>query len=301
MLRSHLDVIAPPALDCRTTGARSRVGAYVEFAPSPALAGIVECSWVHVVASGATSGARGWHRVLPDDALSLAFSCTRGGDGLTIEPHLGILGPVTKPRLYPILPGREMVAIKVRPEWAPAILGAFASDHADTFEDATPILTTGGRDVGGRDVLGRLASSRDWREALRVLWRVVAGQLAREPARLTNGGVAHRVLHVLRSAPPSAPVRWAAGELRMSPRHLRRVVVDAVGRTPLDLYRNWRFLRALALADAVARPSWAQLAARCGYADQSHLVRDFHELTGETPDRLAAERRRESDSSPAPL
>ena len=295
MHRSHLDALTPAEQDYRAAGARSRVGAYVEFAPPPALAGIVECTWAHVVAGDATSGALGWHRVLPDDALSLAFSCTRNGAGLTIEPYLGVLGPVTKPRLYPIVPGREMVAIKMRPEWAPAILGAFAGDHADTFEDATPIQT-----AGGRDALDQLASSRDWREALRVLWRVVTAQLAREPARLTNGGVAHRALHVLRTAPPSAPVRWAARELRMSPRHLRRVVVDAVGRTPMDLYRNWRFLRTLALADAVARPAWAQLAARCGYADQSHLVRDFHELTGETPERLAAERRQESHSSPAP-
>lgn len=296
MHRSHLDALAPPTDDYRAAGARSRVGAYVEFAPPSALAGIVECSWAHVVASDATRGAMRWHRVLPDDALSLAFSCTRDWDGVVIEAHLGILGPVTIPRLYPILPGREMVAIKVRPEWAPGILGAFASDHADMFEAATPILAT-----GGREALGQLAASRDWRAALRVLWRIVASRLTSEPARLTNGGVAHRALQVLRAAPPSAPVRWAARELRMSPRHLRRVVVDAVGRTPLDLYRNWRFLRTLALADAVARPAWAQLAARCGYADQSHLVRDFHELTGETPERLAAERRQESHSSPAPL
>jgi AraC-like DNA-binding protein len=56
--------------------------------------------------------------------------------------------------------------------------------------------------------------------------------------------------------------------------------------------RFQRLLRDLPASDGVG---WAALAARHGYADQAHLIRDFRELTGRTPARFLAEPRDLSD------
>jgi AraC-like DNA-binding protein len=49
-----------------------------------------------------------------------------------------------------------------------------------------------------------------------------------------------------------------------------------------------RFERVLGRVADVARPDWGALAVECGYADQSHLIRDFREFAGTTPAAFCA-------------
>ena len=60
--------------------------------------------------------------------------------------------------------------------------------------------------------------------------------------------------------------------------------------TPKLFLRIQRFQRAFARAGEAHTPAWAQLRTRCGYFDQSHLIRDFVELAGVTPAEYARRR-----------
>ena len=53
------------------------------------------------------------------------------------------------------------------------------------------------------------------------------------------------------------------------------------GLRPKQLCRVLRFRRACALAGRGL--PWGLVAAEAGYFDQAHLIRDFHEFTGDTP------------------
>jgi transcriptional regulator GlxA family with amidase domain len=66
----------------------------------------------------------------------------------------------------------------------------------------------------------------------------------------------------------------------LSPRELQRGFRRHVGISPKRLARILRFQEALRLSGLVP---WVEVALRCGYFDQAHLVRDFRELAGETP------------------
>lgn len=66
-------------------------------------------------------------------------------------------------------------------------------------------------------------------------------------------------------------------------KHLALLFQRQVGFGPKALARVHRFKSALALLGAADEVPWAALAARCGYYDQSHLVRDFRAFSGYAP------------------
>jgi methylphosphotriester-DNA--protein-cysteine methyltransferase len=77
-----------------------------------------------------------------------------------------------------------------------------------------------------------------------------------------------------------------------SHKHLTATFREQVGLRPKTAARLIRFHRVRQRVSAGC-VRWDQLAAECGCADQSHLVRDFRELSGMTPtvyltDRMAA-------------
>lgn len=77
----------------------------------------------------------------------------------------------------------------------------------------------------------------------------------------------------------------AAARMGLSPRGLRDAATAFLGLPPKRYARIHRLFRALQLGRTT---TWARVAAACGFADQSHLVRDFRDLLGETPAEYVA-------------
>lgn len=77
-----------------------------------------------------------------------------------------------------------------------------------------------------------------------------------------------------------------AEELALSRRRFVTVFSEDVGLTPKRFALISRFQRALARAGQLDEPDWSQLALDSGYFDQSHMVRDFGELSGLAPTAL---------------
>jgi AraC-like DNA-binding protein len=77
-----------------------------------------------------------------------------------------------------------------------------------------------------------------------------------------------------------------ATEFGLSPRHLHRRFLDEVGVSPKRLERLARFARAWRQAVMGPPLTWADLALANGYADQSHLVREFQTFGARPPAHL---------------
>ncbi|TNH29364.1 AraC family transcriptional regulator [Micromonospora orduensis] len=143
----------------------------------------------------------------------------------------------------------------------------------------------------------RLADAPDWTRRFALLDTALAARLAASPPVDARLDWAWRWL-VARGG--QGCVGTLATELGWSRRHLAVRFRQEVGLPPKTAARLLRFQQARsALAGAVAASGaasagravdWAEVAARCGYYDQSHLIRDFHQFAGATPAALLAAR-----------
>ena len=82
-----------------------------------------------------------------------------------------------------------------------------------------------------------------------------------------------------------------AGEVGVHPVYLARVFRRFFGETPADHVRRCRIERAAALVRGTARPL-AEIAAVCGFVDQSHFTRAFARTFATSPGRYRSRYRR---------
>jgi len=68
-----------------------------------------------------------------------------------------------------------------------------------------------------------------------------------------------------------------------SRKHLAGLFRDQVGLAPKTLARIHRFQRVLGALNENRVADWSELADRCGYFDQSHLIHDFRQFAGMSP------------------
>jgi transcriptional regulator GlxA family with amidase domain len=108
-----------------------------------------------------------------------------------------------------------------------------------------------------------------------------------------RGGVAdelRRSWDLLVTTQGEASVADLARDVGWSRQHLARRFRDEFGLSPKLAGRIVRFERARRMLESTPPfVSIAQVAATCGYYDQSHLTRDFVELAGCPPGRWLAE------------
>lgn len=232
--------------------------------PAPALRSFVEHYWLSL------HNAAHAHPVIPDGRVDVVIEVDEAAwQGWAY-------GSTTRPTALPCTPGSHYLGIRFRPGQSRHFLRASAHELTDRREDI-------------RDLLGVPA------EAL-------AAQVSRGDAFAETD---RRLAALLHGAPPQAhhadlmvrDIEAAHGALRLgelasrlgrSPRRLQRLFLDTVGVTPKFFSLITRARRAAQLMAMQGRASLADVAAQAGYADQSHMTRDFVRLAGASPARWQA-------------
>ncbi|HWC38237.1 MAG TPA: helix-turn-helix domain-containing protein [Acidimicrobiales bacterium] len=165
--------------------------------------------------------------------------------------------------------------LEVTPAGARALLGLPAGaiawevvDLADLFGPHSSAL------------VDRLAATPTWTDRFAILDEMLARRAA-QGARVPEAiDWAWRRLVVSGGL---VPVSELAEEIGWSRRHLSERFRDELGLSPKVAGRVIRFGRACRLLERSRRSGLAGIAAACGYYDQSHLTREWHELAGCTP------------------
>lgn len=84
---------------------------------------------------------------------------------------------------------------------------------------------------------------------------------------------------------PSISINVLADTACLCKKQYERIFREHVGMNPKEYARIVRFQKAMRMFQTGNR-DYADIAAACGYSDQSHLIRDFRTMTGHTPKSL---------------
>ena len=72
-------------------------------------------------------------------------------------------------------------------------------------------------------------------------------------------------------------------EFNITPRTLQRYFKEAIGMCPKQVLNIYRFNYVLSLLNSNSEKTLTEISYLCGYYDQSHFIRDFKKVTGQTP------------------
>jgi methylphosphotriester-DNA--protein-cysteine methyltransferase len=174
----------------------------------------------------------------------------------------------------------KYVEVELSPLAAYRLLGTPMHHFAGQLVDLVDLLGRDGRRLGEE-----VRDASTWQERFRAIDRCLLDRLETAPPVATEVEYAWRQLV---ASGGMRPIRGICTEIRWSHKHLITRFRHQVGIAPKHAARLIRFERVLGRVADVARPDWGALAVECGYADQSHLIRDFREFAGTTPAAFCA-------------
>lgn len=256
-----------------------------EAQPHPSLSGLVQ-DYTGSSLSGFTPGV---HIGSPSPALLLIL--TLRDHPVTLAPtHHGNRGPATFSgvvaglQLSPVLiahaASSHTMAVQLTPSGARCLLGVSACELVGQTVSAEAVL---GASIEG--LRHQVETVDDWPTRFRLVDAYLRRRL---PDRRHDGGLADAAWECIITTGGRRTIASVAEHLRCSPRTLHAVVKAEFGIGPKALARMVRFTTARGLIHQRLlsnhrEPTLAQIAAYCGYADETHLIRDWSNFNGTTP------------------
>jgi AraC-like DNA-binding protein len=244
-------------------------GIYREWTPHASLRGHVRCLWINDL-SGSRSKCL---QVVPDGCVDIVWT----GETLSIA------GPDTRPNLARTPHGAMIVGVRFHPGAASAWLRQPLREIANV---RVPLAEFWGDDA--TRFLDRAAAGRSATQLAKDLEAFLVGRLA------AVGPADPQIAFLRRAAgdncmPSGLRLDQLAAHVGLSERTLHRRCLDAFGYGFKTLDRVLRFQRFFRLASRPENPNLADIAARAGYSDQSHMTREVRRMSGITAGEFVAQ------------
>ena len=245
--------------------------------PPPPLADSVKAIWC---ARGSKAEFDAPEPIVPDGCVEIILNLGDrfiNADTGTLQPRDLLAGQMTRPVVALPTGDVDLIGVRFKTGRAGAALRIpmwQLQDQLIAASDAIP-----GVDRLADD-LRNVAES----ERLAHLGRTLAASLHDADGRSMHG--VDEALEIIDRTRGSIAIEALARRVGITRRHLERQFREFVGLRAKHVARIARIHAALDLLQRQPAMSGADIAAECGYSDQSHLVRECQELAGQTPQRL---------------
>jgi AraC-like DNA-binding protein len=243
--------------------------------PDPDLAGIVEEYWE---VEGRTSAFR--ERVVPNGFVELMVNLGPVHHLLTERSSTAwreawVSGLQDRSLFIESLDGTHLVSARLHALGARRVLGVPMTEIGNSVVDLHAVI---GRLAG--ELRERLLAAGSPRARFALIERFVRRRL--ESAQLPHYAARWAAARI-EASHGNVRISTLCRETCVSRKHLSALFSDHLGLSPKAYARVHRFSWVLGRIQRLTDVDWSDLAYRAGYADQSHLVRDFQRHAGASP------------------
>jgi methylphosphotriester-DNA--protein-cysteine methyltransferase len=198
---------------------------------------------------------------------------------LTRQPRVTVRGVCTAPVRHRFAPERRWFMIVLRATGLRSLLGIAGPTVADSQIDASSVGAAAATVLA--ELADRLRDAADFSTRCELastgLRRI--GATPSHPALALVAGAVERI----DATAGTVGMQGLADQLHVSPRTLHRRFVETVGLPPKTFAAVTRFGRVVRDLHRRQGRDWLDLVHRYGYADQSHLGREFRRFAGRRP------------------
>jgi AraC-like DNA-binding protein len=233
---------------------------YTEILPDKNLRQFIECYWIH-------SNNTASHIVLPDGCIDIVFN---NGDG-------DVVGTMTVPL---IVPGsrNDFVGVRFKSGKASMFLNFDASELTD---QKTELRNIAGQD--GSILIEKLFDAKNFNDKVKHLNASLSSWFRDKRNDTVDYGI-----HKIVESQGSVSIHSICHSLNLTRQHLARLFQEYVGIRPKQFARVIRFQALLNNVRQSRNVNWADEAVMLGYYDQAHLISDFRQFSGTSPEKFAS-------------
>jgi AraC-like DNA-binding protein len=146
----------------------------------------------------------------------------------------------------------------------------------------------------GKELEDKLASARSFQKRVTVVETFLHQRLAQKNQNPTEPRITESIRRINESG-GRIHIDRLASLACLSRKQFERVFLQRVGISPKQFLKIVRFQNALRLKATRHDCTLTELAYDCGYYDQSHMIREFTRLSGQTPGSYFQEEQPHSD------
>lgn len=208
------------------------------------------------------------HEIFPDICFKLVFRFSSDKPSRMV-----LIGPVTEKTTIEIDESSDYFGLRFQSGWIPDLTKSPIPELVDNTRDI--------HQINGVDIqsLGRQMSRLKTHESRQMLMEGVISSLSSRPSDPFTSATFRFFKRQCRSRRMAEIARRTGAHRRYLERHFNR----EIGISPQKVYRMVRLRKVLSSLYERRFRTLSELAANCGFADQSHLIRDFKRFTGHLP------------------